>query len=243
MVIGSSYCNIWDSLSHDFHINFIKDDRYTYILGGLAVTLQLTVFACLLGVVLGIVIALVRTSYDSADRPGLFLRFLNGVCKVYLTIIRGTPTAVQLLIIYFVIFASVPGMPKLVVGVLAFGINSGAYAAEIFRSGIQSVDKGQYEAGRSLGLSYFKSMRFIILPQAFRNALPTMVNELITLFKETSVASFIGLQDLTRGGEVIKGLTYAPFMPLIAVALIYLAFVMLMTWGLGKLERRLRARD
>ncbi len=234
------------SLKEQFILNFVKDDRYRYMLDGLWFTLQLTLFACLLGIVLGVTIALVRTSHDSVRPRNPVFRFLmnvaNLLCKLYLTVIRGTPVVVQLLIIYYVILTA-PGVSKLLVGVLAFGVNSGAYAAEIFRSGIQSVDKGQYEAGRSLGMGYIKTMWFVILPQAMRNVMPALVNELITLLKETSVAGYIGLQDLTRGADIIRGQTYSPFMPLIALALVYLLIVMLLTSVLGRLERRLRARD
>ena len=163
-------------------------------------------------------------------------------CRTYLTVIRGTPVVVQLLIIYFVIFGSVD-IDKVLVAVIAFGINSGAYVAEIFRAGIMSIDKGQMEAGRSLGLSYFQTMRTIILPQAFKNVLPALGNEFIVLLKETSVSGYIALQDLTKGGDIIRSQTYDAFFPLIAVALIYLAVVMFLSALMGKLERRLKENE
>ena len=167
---------------------------------------------------------------------------LNFFCKFYITVIRGTPVNVQLLIIYFVIFASVK-IDKSFVAILAFGINSGAYVAEIVRGGLMSIDVGQMEAGRSLGFNYVQTMWHIILPQAFKNVLPALGNEFIVLLKETSVSGYIALQDLTKGGDIIRGRTYESFMPLIAVALIYLALVMILSYLVGLLERRLRSSD
>jgi ABC-type amino acid transport system permease subunit len=169
------------------------------------------------------------------------LDVLNAICRFYLTVIRGTPTMVQLLLMYFVFLAS--STNKVLVAVLTFGINSGAYVAEIFRSGIMSIDKGQMEAGRSLGLGYGKTMQKIILPQAIKNVLPALVNELITLLKETSICGYIGLNELTRGGDIIRGITFDALLPLLVVAAIYLAIVMFFTWLMGKLERRLRESD
>lgn len=183
-----------------------------------------TVFAVLIGVVLGFLIAIVRTTHDKTGK----LKILNAICKVYLTVIRGTPVVVQLMIIYFIIFGSVD-ISKVVVAIVAFGINSGAYVAEIFRSGIMSIDNGQFEAGRSLGFNYAQTMMYIVMPQAFKNVLPTLCNEFISLLKETSVSGYIALQDLTKGGDIIRSRTYDAFMPLIAVALIYLAMVMIFT--------------
>ena len=217
---------------------FIEDNRWRYITDGLKITLLVTVFAVLIGVVLGFLIAIVRTTHDKTGK----LKILNAICKVYLTVIRGTPVVVQLMIIYFIIFGSVD-ISKVLVAIIAFGINSGAYVAEIFRSGIMSIDNGQFEAGRSLGFNYAQTMMYIIMPQAFKNVLPTLCNEFISLLKETSVSGYIALQDLTKGGDIIRSRTYDAFMPLIAVALIYLAMVMIFTKLVSLLERRLRNSD
>ena len=187
---------------------------------------------------LGFLVAIVRSTYDKTGK----LRILNAICKLYLTVIRGTPVVVQLLIIYFVIFGS-SDVSKVLVAVMAFGLNSGAYVAEIFRSGIMSVDNGQFEAGRSLGFNYVQTMMYIIMPQAFKNVLPALGNEFIVLLKETSVSGYIALQDLTKGGDIIRSRTYDAFMPLIAVALIYLAMVLVFTKLVNMLERRLRSSD
>ena len=225
-------------LKSSFISNFIEDNRWRYITDGLKITLLVTVFAVLIGVVLGFLIAIVRTTHDKTGK----LKILNAICKVYLTVIRGTPVVVQLMIIYFIIFGSVD-ISKVLVAIIAFGINSGAYVAEIFRSGIMSIDNGQFEAGRSLGLNYAQTMMYIIMPQAFKNVLPTLCNEFISLLKETSVSGYIALQDLTKGGDIIRSRTYDAFMPLIAVALIYLAMVMIFTKLVSLLERRLRNSD
>ena len=225
-------------LKSSFISNFIDDNRWRYITDGLKITLLVTVFAVLIGVVLGYLIAIVRTTHDKTGK----LKILNAICKVYLTVIRGTPVVVQLMIIYFIIFGSVD-ISKVVVAIVAFGINSGAYVAEIFRSGIMSIDNGQFEAGRSLGFNYAQTMMYIVMPQAFKNVLPTLCNEFISLLKETSVSGYIALQDLTKGGDIIRSRTYDAFMPLIAVALIYLAMVMIFTKLVSLLERRLRNSD
>ena len=225
-------------LNSSFISNFIEDNRWRYITDGLKITLLVTVFAVLIGVVLGFLIAIVRTTHDKTGK----LKILNAICKVYLTVIRGTPVVVQLMIIYFIIFGSVD-ISKVLVAIIAFGINSGAYVAEIFRSGIMSIDNGQFEAGRSLGFNYAQTMMYIIMPQAFKNVLPTLCNEFISLLKETSVSGYIALQDLTKGGDIIRSRTYDAFMPLIAVALIYLAMVMIFTKLVSLLERRLRNSD
>ena len=222
-------------LKSSFISNFIDDNRWRYITDGLKITLLVTVFAVLIGVVLGFLIAIVRTTHDKTGK----LKILNAICKVYLTVIRGTPVVVQLMIIYFIIFGSVD-ISKVVVAIVAFGINSGAYVAEIFRSGIMSIDNGQFEAGRSLGFNYAQTMMYIVMPQAFKNVLPTLCNEFISLLKETSVSGYIALQDLTKGGDIIRSRTYDAFMPLIAVALIYLAMVMIFTKLVSLLERRLK---
>ena len=218
--------------------NFITDNRWQYIAKGLLNTIIITVFAIIIGIVLGFLIAIIRTSHD---KNGGFT-ILNFICRLYLTIVRGTPVMVQLLIIYFVIFASVD-ISKIVVAIIAFGLNSAAYVAEVVRSGIMAVDEGQFEAGRSLGLTYRMTMTSIIHPQAVKKILPALGNEFISLLKETSISGYIGLADLTRGGVIIQSLTYEAFLPLIAVALIYLAIVLLLSAGVNKLERSLRANE
>ena len=229
---------MWEQFCSTFYLNFIEDDGWKYITVGLKNTLIITFFACLMGLVLGFLVGMVRSTYEKTHK----LKILNAVCKVYLTVIRGTPVVVQLMIIYFVVFGSVR-ISKVLVAVLAFGINSGAYVAEIFRSGIMSVDSGQLEAGRSLGFNYWQTMWYIIMPQAFKNVLPALCNEFISLLKETSVAGYIALQDLTKGGDIIRSRTYSAFMPLFAVALIYLTIVMIFTKLIQILERRLRQSE
>lgn len=244
-----SFISWWNELSAEFSLNFIEGDRWQLLLEGLLNTLKITAVALVIGVVIGIIVAAVRSSYDKNSESlrlrGGFgyhaLKFVNGICKIYLTIIRGTPVVVQLLICYFIIFASASnGVP---VAMFAFGVNSGAYVAEIFRSGIMSIDVGQFEAGRSLGFNYFRTMWHIIIPQAFKVVLPTLCNEFIALIKETSIAGYVGVADLTYAGDRIRGRTFSAFMPLIAVAIVYLAMVMLLTWLVGKLERRLRRNE
>ena len=225
------------------YTNFIAEDRWKYLTDGLKVTIIITLAALVIGIVLGALVAVVRVTHDKACRPGLGLRLLNAVCQFYLTVIRGTPVVVQLLIMWFVVFASAKSDQKLMVAIIAFGINSGAYVAEIFRSGIMSIDPGQMEAGRSLGLNYTQVMIRIIMPQAVKNILPTLNNEFIALVKETAVVGYIALGDLTRGGDQIRSQTWDAFPPLLAVALIYLAIVMLLE-KLGKIvERRLAQSD
>ncbi len=226
------------SLYESFVLNFIKDDRWKYLANGLAVTLKITFFAVLLGLAIGFIIAMVRSTYENTGK----LKILNAITGLYLLVIRGTPVVVQLMIIYFVIFGSVR-IDKSFVAILAFGINSGAYQAEIFRSGIQSIPRGQFEAGRSLGFNYRDTMTNIIMPQAFKNVIPTLANEFIVLLKETSVAGYIALEDLTKGGDIIRSRTYSAFMPLMAVALIYLFLVMLFSQGVKMLERRLKKSE
>ncbi|WP_037291239.1 amino acid ABC transporter permease [Ruminococcus flavefaciens] len=220
------------------HSTFVEGDRWKYLTNGLKNTLIITFFAVILGMVLGFLIAIVRSSHDKTGK----MKILNFFAKIYLTVIRGTPVMVQLLIIYYVIFASVR-IDKMFVGILAFGLNSAAYVAEIVRSGIMSIDNGQFEAGASLGLNYRKTMFYIIMPQAFKNVLPALGNECIVLLKETSVAGYIALEDLTKGGDIIRSVTYEAFLPLIAVALIYLVIVMFMTYLVSRLERRLAKSD
>ncbi|MDD7740484.1 MAG: amino acid ABC transporter permease [Lachnospiraceae bacterium] len=228
-----------------FRFNFIEDDRYLHIVKGLVNTLEVTVFALIIGVVLGVLVGIIRSSHDKSDRPGRTLRILNRICSLYLTVIRGTPVMIQLLIMYFGVMPLLMhgGASKLMVAVLTFGINSGAYVAEIIRSGIMSIDPGQSEASRSLGLSFYQSMRYVILPQAFKNVLPALANEFITLLKETSICGYIGFADLTRGGDIIRSATFSPWMPLIAVALIYLAMVLVISTLVRKLERRMRINE
>lgn len=229
---------MWEKLRDDFYLNFIVDNRWKYITDGLQNTLKITFFAVLIGIVLGFLVAIIRSTYENTRK----LKILNAVCSVYLTVIRGTPVVVQLMIMYFIIFAfNDPG--QVFTAILAFGINSGAYVAEIFRSGINSIEKGQFEAGRSLGFNYAQTMWFIIMPQAFKNVVPTLANEFIVLLKETSVAGYIGLQDLTKGGDIIKSRTYSAFMPLIAVAIIYLVMVMVFSQLVKLLERRLHKSE
>jgi His/Glu/Gln/Arg/opine family amino acid ABC transporter permease subunit len=228
----------WADVVKKFANNFITDDRWRYIWDGLGTTLLVTFFAVLLGITLGFIVSIIRSTHDKTGK----FKIANAICKVYLTVIRGTPVLVQLMIIYFVIFASAD-VSKTFVAIIAFGVNSGAYVAEIFRSGIMSIDAGQFEAGRSLGFNYTQTMWHIVMPQAFKNVVPPLANEFIVLLKETSISGFIGLQDLTRGGDIIKGRTFDAFMPLIAVALIYLAIVMLLSRGVTMLERRLRRSD
>ena len=227
----------WNELVDKFELNFIVDNRWKYIVDGLETTLLVTFLALILGVVLGFVVAIIRATYDKTKK----LKVLNWICNIYITVIRGTPVVVQLLIIMYVVFASV-NIEKVVVAVLAFGLNSGAYVAEIVRSGIMSVDEGQFEAGRSLGFNYVQTMVHIIMPQAFKNILPALGNEFIVLLKETSVAGYVALRDLTKGGDIIRSRTYS-YMPLIATALIYLALVMGFSKLLGLLERRLRNNE
>ena len=222
-----------------FYLNFIVDDRWRYITNGLKTTFMVTIFASILGVVLGFLIALIRSTADKSGSRNFVLKLLNWFCKAYLTVIRGTPAMIQLLIMYYIIFAS-PNVSKQFVAILSFGINSAAYVAEIFRSGIMSVDQGQFEAGRSLGFSYGQTMWHIIAPQALKNVLPALANEFITLLKETSICGYIALTDITHGANTIRSQTYEPLLPLLAAAAIYLVIVSILTFGVGRLERRLR---
>lgn len=219
------------------------------MLTGLKNTLLITAGALVIGIVIGVVIASIRSSFDKNKeslkmRGGIgyyILAVLNAICRVYLTIIRGTPVVVQLMIAYFIVFVSAKdGVP---VGMLAFGINSGAYVAEIFRAGIMSIDNGQFEAGRSLGFNYFQTMRYIVVPQMFKSVLPTLCNEFIALLKETSVVGYVGVIDITKAGNVIAGITYSYYIPLLTVAAIYLVMVMILSYFVGKLEKRLRKNE
>ena len=239
--------NAWFAeVQQKFIADFIEKDRWTYITDGLKITIIVTLLALILGLILGILIAMVRCTHDQTHpkwfrSPGnFFLKLADAICRLYITVIRGTPTLVQLLIINFVILVSAQ---KITVAVITFGINSGAYVAEIIRGGIMGVDKGQMEAGRSLGMSYVTTMKDIILPQAMKSALPALINEMITLLKETSICGYIGLNELTRGGDNIRGITFDALFPLFTVALIYLVMVLFIQWIMGKVERRLRSSD
>lgn len=236
--IWNAICNYFIGLGESLYLNFVKDDRYLYLTRGLGVTLEITFFALLIGVVLGFILAIIRSTYDKTGK----MKILNVFAKLYITVIRGTPVVLQLLILYFVIFASV-NINKVVVAAIAFGLNSGAYVAEIVRSGIMAVDEGQFEAGRSLGFNYFQTMCYIILPQAIKNILPALGNEFIVLLKETSVSGYIAIQDLTKGGDIIRSQTFEPFLPLIAVAIIYLVMVIIFQKLVNLLERRLRKNE
>lgn len=236
-----------NDLAEKFYQDFIVEDRWKFIVNGLKITLIVTILALIIGVTIGVIVGIIRCAHDQQAGRELYglrkvvLNILNGICHVYLTVIRGTPALVQLLIMYFIILVSAKS--KVLVAVLTFGINSGAYVAEVFRGGIMSIDKGQMEAGRSLGLSYVQTMTKIILPQAFKASLPALVNELITLLKETSICGYIGLNELTRGGDIIRGTTFDAFLPLIGVAVIYLAIVLLISYLFSFVERRLRKSD
>ena len=234
----------FENLKADFILNFVQANRWKYLWDGLGRTLLITLLAGIMGTFIGIIIAMVRSTYDKT-REGThktighrIFSVVDGICRVYLTVLRGTPVVVQLMIIYFVVFASSDN--GTMVAALAFGLNSGAYVAEIIRGGIMSIDNGQFEAGRSLGLNYVQTMRLIIIPQTIKNVLPSLANEFIALLKETSVAGYVAVADLTKGGDIIRSRTYSPFMPLIAVALVYLVLVMFVTKLVSIMERRLR---
>lgn len=239
---------MWETLKTGFYQTFILKNNYMYFVQGIGITLLTTVLALFIGLALGIIVALVRSAHDQQQqgrRKNPVLGFFNVLANIYLTVIRGTPAMVQLLIMWFVIWASARSTTQnmVVCAVLTFGINSGAYVAEIIRSGIMSIDAGQMEAGRSLGLTYATTMKSIIIPQAFKNVLPALGNELITLLKETSIVTVIGLKDLTKGAMIIQGKTYQAIVPFLAIAAIYLAMVMILTTVLGRLERRMRKND
>ena len=234
------------SLKEQFYLNFISEDRWRFVVKGLGTTLTITLCAGIIGIIIGVIVASIRTTYDKNKeefemRSGItvkFLAVLNALCKLYVTVIRGTPVVVQLLISYYIIFSNAQnGLP---VAIITFGINSGAYVAEIFRGGIMAIDHGQFEAGRSLGFNYVQTMIYIIIPQVFKNVLPTLCNEFIALLKETSVCGYIAIQDLTKGIYIIIGRTYSYYMPLLSLAGIYLIMVVILTRLVSKLERRLR---
>lgn len=227
-----------ETLKNAFYLNLIKDNRYMYILTGFKNTMVITLFATILGIVLGLVLALIRITYDNTKK----LKVLNLISEVYITVIRGTPVIIQLMILFFCIFTW-RGVSGVMVAILGFGMNSAAYVAEIFRSGLMSIDKGQMEAGRSLGLNYFKTLRFIIIPQAFKVVLPALCNEFIVLIKETSVAGYVAVQDLTKGGDIIRSRTYDAWTPLLVVAAIYLALTCLFSSLVKRLEKNLRKNE
>lgn len=237
-VIGNFLVRYIADFKDEFNRNFIENARWHYLLQGLGTTLAITGVAGIIGVILGFIVAIIRCTCQTTGK----LKLIDAVCRFYLTVIRGTPVMVQLLIIYFVLLLPI-GVPKFTAAVICFGLNSGAYVAEIVRGGIMSVDKGQNEAGRSLGFNFPQTMWYFIIPQAFKAVLPALANEFITLLKESSVAFYIGVADLTQGGLKIRSITYSNFMPLIAVALIYLAIVLILTRLVGILERRLRKSD
>lgn len=229
-----------------FAQTFIAEDRWLQFLKGFGVTIRVALLALVLGIAIGVLVATVRSAHDSRRKKtlgvgGVLLNIADVICRIYLTVIRGTPMMVQLLIMYFVIFAST--RRSILVAVLAFGINSGAYVAEIVRSGIMAVDHGQMEAGRSLGLDYKQTMIKIVIPQAIKNILPALGNEMITLLKDTSLVTVIGVKDLTKTALNIQGITFQAFMPLIGIALVYLVCVMILSKVLSVIERRMRAGD
>lgn len=240
--------DFFNGLYESFVKTFITDDRWIQLLNGLLVTVEITLAAAVIGIVIGFLIAIVRSTYDMnlsgrkcRNLGDYILKVVNFICNIYITVIRGTPVVIQLMIMYFIVFAS--SRDGIVAAIISFGINSGAYVAEIVRSGIMSIDKGQFEASRSLGFNYKSTMIYVIIPQAFKNILPALGNEFIVLVKETSVAGYVAIQDLTYVGNLIRSRTYEAFFPLIAVALIYLVIVLILTFLLKKLERRLRSSD
>lgn len=245
----SSIGDFFVGIKDDFIFNFIEDDRWKYVTEGFVNTIIITICAAVIGFIIGIVIAAIRSTYDKnaedykrrGGAGAVIMKILNAVCKLYLTIIRGTPVLVQLLIMYFVVLVSMTNAVP--VAIITFGINSGAYVAEIFRGGIMAIDPGQFEAGRSLGFNYIQTMRFIIVPQVFKNVLPTLCNEVIALLKETSVCGYIACMDITKGIYIIIGRTYSYALPLAILAIVYLILVMILTWLVGRLERRLRASE
>jgi His/Glu/Gln/Arg/opine family amino acid ABC transporter permease subunit len=225
--------SIFKILSDAIYYNLIREQRYMLFIDGLGVSLQLTLFAAILGTVIGLIVAIIRLTN---------VKILNRIASIYVDVIRGTPVVVQLVIIYYAILGT-SNLPKIMVASIAFGINSGAYVSELIRAGILAVDKGQMEAARSLGFSYASSMRYIIIPQAVKNILPALLNEFIALLKETAIAGYIALDDLTRAGNIVRGRTFDAYTPFILVAIIYLYITTILSWLMGKLERRMRQSD
>lgn len=238
IIVRNGNNSIGNEIVDKFKQNFIVEGRWKYIVSGLWTTIKISFFACIIGAIFGFIIAIARFSCDKTKKCSL----LNWILKAYINIIRGTPAMIQLLIIYYVVFAS-SNINAVIVAIIAFGLNSSAYVSEVVRSGLSSVDEGQFEAGRSLGFNYVQTMRYFILPQAVKNILPSLANEFIVLLKETSIAGYIGIRDLTRAGDLIRGRTYDAFMPLIAVAIIYLVIVLLLSYLVGRLERRMNKDD
>ena len=229
---------MFEKFGHDFYINFIKDDRYTWLLDGLKNTMIITVFALLIGICIGFLVAIIRSSHDKSGN----FKIANSICRVYLTVIRGTPTMVQLLIVFYVIFATIdPG--KIVVAIIAFGMNSAAYVAEIVRSGIMSIDQGQTEAARSLGLSQTMNLRYIILPQALKNILPAIANEFVVIIKESAITYTIGVQDIMSAVNAVKGATFIIIEPLLVATAIYFCLCFPTSKLIAYFERRMSHGD
>ena len=223
----------WDGIVATFIKCFLKDDRYLLLLDGIGVTIKISLLAVLIGIAIGLVVAFCALSKK---------KVLNLIGKVYTDVIRGTPSVTQLMIIYFVVFATVD-LEKWVIAAIAFGINSGAYVSEIIRAGILSIDKGQTEAGRSLGLNAMQTMVSIVIPQAVKNIFPALCNEFIVLIKETAIVGYIGLVDIQKAGDLIKSATFEAFMPLIATAIIYFVLIKTLTLALARVEKALRKSD
>jgi len=223
----------WNDIVTAFERCFIREDRYMLLLDGIGVTIKISLLAVVIGIAIGLVIAFCNLSKN---------KWLNRFGKIYTDIIRGTPSVTQLMIIYFVVFATV-NWAKWVIAAIAFGINSGAYVSEIIRAGIQSIDKGQTEAGRSLGLNAIQTMSYIVIPQAVKNIFPALCNEFIVLIKETAIVGYIGLVDIQKAGDFIKSTTYEAFMPLIATAIIYFVLIKILTFLMGKVEKALRKSE
>lgn len=236
--IFASITEGFEKMKTDVYNVLIKDSNYKHITNGLGVTVKITLAALLIGLLLGFFVAIIRSTHDKTGKAKL----LNAICKLYLTVFRGTPVIVQLLIIYYLWLGKM-GVHENFAAIIAFGLNSGAYVAEIVRSGIMSIDNGQFEAGRSLGFNYFRTMVYIVMPQAIKNVLPALANEFIVLLKETSVASFIAVKDMMKGANALVGFTYNMNIPYLTVALIYLVMVLVLQKGVSLLERRLRNSD
>ena len=233
----------WQDFFVNFYRAFVEGGRWTLYLKGVLTTLRVTALALIMGIILGVLVAVVRSAHDQ-QRPGRHnpvLAVLNAICKVYTTVIRGTPMIVQMLIMGSIIFAS--SRNYTFIGTIALGINPGAYVSEIIRGGLMSLDPGQAEAGRSLGLNYAQTMRFIVIPQAFKAILPALGNEFIVLFKDTALITVIGGKELLYAAQAVGAKTYSVLYPYLGAAVIYLVLVMILTWLLGKLERRLRQSD
>ncbi len=230
---------MFDDIPNQIYKALVVQDRWMMYIDGLLITLMIAGLAVVIGSVIGSGVAIAKVNALENKK----LKWLGVICEVYTTVIRGTPVLVQLLIMYYITFATFPTEMSAYVAALAFGINSGAYVAEIVRAGIMSVDKGQMEAGRSLGLSRWQTMKSIVFPQAIKNILPALGNEFIVLFKETSIVGYIAITDLTRVGELIRSQTMRPLIPLLVVAALYLVIVLIITWLLKKLERRLAQSD